>query len=32
MDKYDAIGIVLGALIFGSILFAGVLVGRREHS
>jgi hypothetical protein len=32
MNKFEAIGIVLGVVIFGIILFAGILVGRGEHS
>jgi len=32
MDKYEAIGIVLGVVIFSLILLAGVVVGRREHA
>lgn len=32
MDKYETIGVVLGVVIFGIILLAGVFVGRREHA
>ncbi len=32
MNQYETIGIVLGAVIFGIILLAGVVVGRREHA
>ena len=32
MNKYETIGIVLGIVIFGIILLAGVFVGRREHA
>ena len=32
MNQYEAIGILLGVVIFGIILLAGVAVGRREHA
>ena len=32
MNKYETIGVVLGVVIFGIILVAGVLAGRHEHS
>ncbi len=32
MNQYEAIGIVLGVVIFGIILVAGVVAGRHEHA
>jgi hypothetical protein len=32
MNQYETIGVVLGVVIFGVILLAGLLVGRREHA
>jgi hypothetical protein len=32
MSQYEMIGIGLGVVIFGIILLAGVVVGRREHA
>lgn len=32
MNKYEAIGVVLGVVIFAAILLAGVVVGGREHA
>jgi len=31
MSQYEMIGIAFGVVIFGIILLAGVVVGRREH-
>ncbi len=31
MNQYETIGVVLGVVIFGVILLAGLLTGRREH-
>ena len=31
MNQYEAIGIVLGVVIFSLVLLAGVVFGRREH-
>ena len=32
MNQYEAIGIVLGIVIFGLILISTLLVARREHA
>ena len=32
VSQYEVIGIVLGVIIFGVILLAGLLVGKREHA
>jgi hypothetical protein len=32
VSQYEMIGIGLGVVIFGIILLAGVVVGRREHA
>ena len=32
MSQYEMIGIGFGVVIFGIILLAGVVVGRREHA
>jgi hypothetical protein len=32
MNQYETIGVVLGVVIFGVILLAGLLVGRHEHA
>ena len=31
MNQYEVIGVVLGVVIFGLILLAGLLTGRHEH-
>jgi hypothetical protein len=32
LNQYETIGVVLGVIIFGTILLVGLLVGKHEHA
>jgi hypothetical protein len=32
VNQYETIGVVLGIVLFGAILLAGIVVGRKEHA